>query len=109
MKQPPKEISTQQVELLVLRAVCQGTPQGSVREAASRILADYVWREPVHQAMFKCLTSIRHVKPDYLRSEILACLTRRGFPDVEVEYLFQPRAISKEEVRGLILQLTRPA
>ena len=102
-KTPPE-----QAELLVLRAMCQGTPQGSVRAEAARALSRYAWREPVHQAMFSCLGIIAAVEPDDLRHTLLACLTRKGFPDVDLKTFFEPHAMTLGEARHFIRGLGGP-
>jgi hypothetical protein len=105
MDQPGSETSIAEIEMLVLRAVCQETPQGPAREAAARTLSQYAWREPVHLAIYKCLLSTHRVKPEDLRSELLACLTRKGFPDIELEFLFEPHTLSCQIVEQLMLRL----
>lgn|SRR5512143_192226 len=96
-KTPPE-----QAELLVLRAMCQGTPQGSVRAEAARALSRYAWREPFHQALFSCLGIIAAVEPDDLRHTLLACLTRKGFPDVDLKTFFEPHHVARQEASVLI-------
>lgn len=101
----PDEDSKTKLEFLVLRAVCQGTPQGSVRDVALQILRDYAWREPVHQAIFACLARLPSANPEFIRNELPACLTRKGFPDVELEELFEPHSLTKEDAERLMRQL----
>ena len=101
----PSKVPLDQIELLVLRAMCQETRQGSVRAEAGKLLAHYVWREPVYQAMFNCLASVPSVEPDDLRRGLLVCLTRRGFPDVDLEIFLQPHGLSRQESEQLIQHL----
>lgn len=91
--------------MLVLRAMCQGTSQGSLRAEAAKLLARYDWREPVHHAMFSCLSVIPATQPEDLRRALLACLTRKGFPDVDIETLFEAHGLSKSELEELIARL----
>jgi hypothetical protein len=94
--------TTEEIELLVLRALCQGTPQGSLRAKAAKLLSGYAWREPIHQAMFSCLTPIAALDSNELRSSLYACLTRKGFPDVDLENFFEPQLLSRQEASKLI-------
>jgi hypothetical protein len=98
----PDQDSKAKLEMLVLCAVCQGTPQGPVRDAALRLLKDYRWREPVHEAMFRCLAQLSAAN---FRDELPACLTRKGFPDVDWNALFDPQALTKDEVERLMQEL----
>lgn len=94
--------TTEEIELLVLRALCQGTPQGSVRSEAAGLLSGYPWREPVHEVMFGCLTAIATVQPDDLRRVLFACLTRKGFPDIDLGIFFEPQSLTRKEATRLI-------
>jgi hypothetical protein len=94
-----------EVERRVLGALCQGTPQGSVRATARDILRTYRWREPLHQIVFEVVLSIPTEAPEVIREQLLARLTRKGFPDVNIEDFFKPHGLSKEEAERLIRQL----
>ena len=89
----------------MLRALCQGTPQGSVRATARDILHSYRWREPLHHVIFEVVLSIPTEVPEVIRTQLPARLTRRGFPDVDIEDLFKPHGLSKEEAEHLIRRL----
>jgi len=89
----------------VLQALYQGTPQGSVRKAARRLLSAYSWREPIHEALFQIVMSVACDSPEFLREQLLACLTRRGFPDVLCEWLFESQSLHKEDAEVLMRQL----
>jgi hypothetical protein len=94
--------TTEEIELLVLRALCQGTLQGSLRPEAAKLLSGYAWREPVHQAMFNCLTTLAAHDPDDLRHNLFSCLTRKGFPDIDLEVFFEPHSLTRQEASTLI-------
>ena len=89
----------------MLQALCQGTPQGSVRATARDMLRTYRWREPLHHVIFEVVLSIPTEAPEVIRDQLPARLTRRGFPDVDIEDLFKPHGLSKEEAEHLIRQL----
>ena len=90
----------------MLRAICQESPLGSVREAASRLLKNYRWQEPIHQAIYDCLVQLHAGNPEFLRSELPACLTRTGFPDVDWETFFEPLPLTPQDVAKAVLRLT---
>lgn len=95
-----------EAERRVLQALCQATPQGSVRATARAVLAGYPWREPVHQVIFDVLMALPTEIPDVVRSQLPARLTRRGFPDVDIDAFFQPHAMSKQEAERLLRDLS---
>ena len=101
-----------ELEGLVLRALCRGslqeraTPPASAREEARRRLAGYRWREPLHQAIFAIVVSLPSDDPKVLREQLPARLTRRGFPDFELDDFFRPVDLSYEQVLRLIEEMT---
>ena len=92
-------------ERRVLQALCQGTPQGFVRATAKDILRTYRWREPLHHVIFEVVLSIPTEIPEVIRTQLPARLTRRGFPDVDIEDFFEPHGLAKEEAERLIRHL----
>ena len=92
-------------ERRVLQALCQGTPEGSVRETARAVLADYRWREPLHQIVFEVVLAIPSNVTEGIRSQLLLRLTRRGFPDVDIDCFLKPHGLSKQGAEHLIRDL----
>jgi hypothetical protein len=90
------------VEQRVLRVLCQGTPEGSIRETARMVLRGYRWRELMHQVIFDILLSIPTEMPGVIQSQLPARLTRRGFPDVDIDDFFQPHGMSKKHAEELM-------
>ncbi len=94
-----------QAERRVLQAICQGTPDGPLRESAARILKTYGWREPLHQVIFETLMAVPTDAPDVIRDQLPSRLTRKGFPDVTWEDFFRPCSLTKREAERLMRQL----
>jgi hypothetical protein len=95
------------LELVVLRAFCQGTIVGPARERGHRMLESYTWREPIHQALFEIIVSVPQHKLQSLPDLLPARLTRRGFPDFNFHELFEVSAFPLDRVQAAIQQLTR--
>jgi hypothetical protein len=94
-----------EAERRVLQALCQGTPQGSVRATARSVLGAYRWREPLHRVILDVVLSIPADDTEVIRTQLPARLTRRGFPDVEFEEFFKPHGLSKEAAERLMREL----
>ena len=105
MSNPDDDQSIIQTERRVLQALCQETPEVSLRESAQRLLADYRWREPIHQAIFDCLVNLPCDGPLAMRDQLPARVTRKGFPDVAWEEFFQPASLTKHGAEDLMRQL----
>ncbi len=107
MFSPADEQRIIRTERLVLQALCQGTPEGSVREAGWSILENYRWHDPSHRIVYEVLMSLPTGAPDVIREQLPALLTRRGFPDMAWEELFKPDLLTKENAESLMRELVR--
>jgi hypothetical protein len=103
----PDPDSRVQIERRILCALCQRTLDGSTRDRALQELKSYAWREPVHHAIFKCLTQLPAGNPELLRSELPACLTRKGFPDVDWDGFFTSSFQTQREALQAVLDLVQ--
>ncbi|HEV2491678.1 MAG TPA: hypothetical protein VG204_01245 [Terriglobia bacterium] len=101
----PESADIVEAERRVLRALCQGTLEGSVRASARALLAGYQWHEPLHQVIFDVVLSIPSDIPEVIQSELPAGLTRRGFPDFDFDDLFRPHDLSKDDAERLMSDL----
>jgi len=94
-----------ELERRVLQALCQRWPDESLRETALRRLSSHRWREATHQVIFGCLTRAPQSANAALRDHLAACATRKGFPDIDWEHLFEPVSLSNSAVERLIKEL----
>lgn len=92
-------------EIMALRVICLGTPEGSVKEIGKSLLRDYHWSNALHQAIWNALYSLPSENPETLRQLLPARLTRLGFPDVEWEEFFAPHSLSKDEAIALMRRM----
>ena len=93
------------VERLLLRALCQGMRMGIDRRKVLRYLENYFFHEPIHLVIFETLREIRVEPPELLRQQMLARLTAKGFPDLDLNDLFEEQALAPGEVTLLMEKL----
>jgi hypothetical protein len=93
------------LERRALCVVCQGTPEGPARSAAASTLGNYRWLEPVHRVIFEILLAFGTTPVSLVREHFPARLARRGFPDFDFEFLFEPHSLSKGEAERLMREL----
>jgi hypothetical protein len=102
------------IEREVLRAVCRSiTPRGEgLSEADIRRLESYRFHDYTHQVIFDTLCELRalaasnpRVAREPIQERLAQRLTRKGFPEVELEALFVSSNVTLEEIRGMILRL----
>lgn len=77
-------------EMLILRAMCSGAPDGRVWQDALDILGDYPFQDHLHQIIFDTLREMNTDDPRIIQGLLAARLTRKGFPDVELSGFFAP-------------------
>ena len=92
-------------EQLVLRAICLAPAHAAVRETGFRLLKDYRWHEPVHEAIFQSLSRLSAHDPESIRRLLPSYLTRYGYPDVDFAALMVPHGLSENDARRLMKEL----
>jgi len=92
-------------ELTVLRAMCSGTPEGTVWDKGMLLLGTYPFRDTVHQLIFETLQEINTDLPDIIRKQLPQRLTRKGFPSVPFENFFVPHGLGGAEAVEQMRQL----
>lgn len=97
MSEAPGRADILAAELEVLRAMCTGTPQGTVWDKGMLLLGTYPFQDVVHQLIFDVLQEINTDLPDIIRKALPARLTRKGFPAVEWEKFIAPHSLSASE------------
>jgi hypothetical protein len=99
------EAALPDLERRVLALLCSRNAEPEAREIARRGLANYRWREPVHQGVFDVIMSFPSAGNRALREQLPGRLTRRGFPDFDFESLFESRESESGELERLIGKL----
>ncbi len=97
---------TLELERLVLSLLCQ-PPGDASRTKLEQQIATYAWRNHDHQIIFEVLCEIRSKDPQVIREQLPARLTRKGFPDLDVETLFEPLGLDGRSTRELIRSLIK--
>jgi hypothetical protein len=94
-----------EMELMVLRGVVQLAPGDPQRAAALVLLASYSWRDHDHQIVYEVLRDLRGRYPQPLKEWLAAAVTRKAFPDLDLEPYFVPTALSREQLLLRIREL----
>lgn len=84
-------------ERAVLRAMCTGTPEGTVWDKGMLLLGTYPFRDSLHQLIFTILQEINTDLSEIIRKQLPARLTRKGFPAVNHEDFFAAHGLSAAE------------
>jgi hypothetical protein len=90
--------NTEQLERVLLGALCTAPLTPEDRSDTLRSLADYNWVHPDHRVIYEALRRSRQRRSATLREHIVAEITRLGFPDIEIEPFFNPCTLTKAEI-----------
>lgn len=107
IENPAAASSIIEAEFRVLRALCQEPSGSSLTASAKSLLSGYHWREPIHEEIFRAIVNLPNLDPVALRERLPALLTRRGFPDFDLENVFKPSAETAEDIFGLMKSLAQ--
>lgn len=88
---------TKEIERRVLGALCMGPLSLDDRGEALRSLTNYNWILPDHRVIYEVLRRSQRNSAE-LRENIVAEITRLGFPDIDVEPFFNPCSLTKAEI-----------
>jgi hypothetical protein len=95
-----------QTEWELLRALCSSALSAEDGREMLALLSGYCFSDAVRQAVFDEVKALGPARPDLLRQELPARLTRRGFPDVGYDELFAPSRLTSsqalEKARALL-------
>ena len=91
----------------MLQFLCQNNQnerEGSIL-GQDTLLGDYTWSEPLHRVIFEAIRSSPPGSPQFLQARLPAMLTRRGYPDVDLDPCFQPHGLTQAEVERFMKEL----
>jgi len=94
-----------EIERRVLQTLCQQGLDDSRRETALRLLSNYRWCEPTHGVIFDCVTRAPRGANATLRDYLVRCTTRKWFPDINWEQLFEAASSSNSAAENLMKEL----
>ena len=92
-------------ERSVLQALCQGAGGVTLLGEGARILHGCRFCDPLHQIIFETLCEIGPAAPALVRELLAARLTRKGFPDVDLDPFFEPHGLTAGAAMALMKRL----
>lgn len=95
-----------EMELMVLRGVIQMPPSAPQYGGVLALLASHTWRDHDHQVVFEVLRDLVGRSPQPLRVWLAAVLTRKGFPDVDLNPYFLPADLTIQQLLRCVHDLT---
>jgi membrane protease YdiL (CAAX protease family) len=92
-------------ERLLLAALCQGSLGDAAGKAVRRRLGATRFAAPEHEIIFRALEKVPSGKREGVRESLAGALTRQGFPDLDLDALFDGSGASEKDLPGLFARL----
>lgn len=105
MDQDERQKATAGIELHLLAALCGPTVDRQMRAEILQRLGRHNFVHVDHEMIFRALAKMPQATPEQIRETLSARVTRLGFPDIDVNQLFELAPPSPEEIRTLLQRL----
>jgi len=106
MDQAGRSSSASEIERQLLAALCSPGLDDETRTQLFERLASHKFAAADHETIFRALLKMRGAPPRHIRENLGAGLTRLGFPDIDVEPIFQLEPPSAQQIAALLDGLT---
>lgn len=98
--------SASEIERRLLAALCAPGLDEETRAQLFERLATHTFAAADHETIFRALLKMRGAPVRHIRETLGACLTRLGFPDIDVKPIFQLEPPSAKQIAALLDRLT---
>ena len=91
----------------LLRRLCVGGMAAAERESVLAFLEGHAFHSVIHEQVFHALRELPADRPEVVREQLAARLTRQGFPDVDLQDFLSPAEPASLSTEELLRQLRR--
>lgn len=106
MDETQRFLPVTEIERWLLAALCSPALNHRKRAEILDRLATHKFAEPEHETIFRALVKMPRATSEHIRETLAARLTRLGFPDVDIEPIFDLAPPSPEKIKTLLQQLS---
>ena len=96
-----------EVERQLLAPLCVSDLDRQTRAEILECLRTHPFSEPDHEVIFQALAKMPRASARQIRETLSARLTRLGFPDIDVDPIFELEPPSAKTIKALLRQLGR--
>ena len=107
MDWPTKSSRLEQIEAerKLLTALCQATADAHMHAMILRRLKDHIFVEPDYEIIYRAMAAIPAISSADVRETLARAVTRLGFPDVDIDALFDAAPPTPAEVAAFLDRL----
>jgi DnaB-like helicase N terminal domain len=105
---PPENFPREErieAERKLLAALCQSGVSAEARAEILRLLKLHAFAEPDYQVIFRALAAMPTTGSSDTRQALTQAVTRMGFPDLDLDGLFEEYSPAADEIAGLLDRL----
>lgn len=107
MDQAERHLPAAEIERWLLAVLCAPALDHKARGEILERLAAHTFANPDHEIIFRALVKMPRAASAHIRETLRARLTRLGFPDIDVEPIFELAPPSAKKITMLLRQLSR--
>jgi hypothetical protein len=96
---------TAEIERRLLAALCAATLNREMHTQILERLSTHAFANPDHEIIFQALAKMPPATAEHIRETLGARLTRLGFPDIDVEPIFEFSPPPPDTITTLLRQL----
>ena len=104
-KQTERPQAVTEVERQLLAALCSPALDHPTRADVFARLRAHTFANPDHEVIFRALAKMPRATPEHIRETLSAHLTRLGFPDIDIDAIFDSEGPSAQKIDALLRQL----
>lgn len=105
MDEPQPQLPAIEIERQLLAALCAPALDVQVRAKILDCLSAYKFANPDHDVIFRALANMPRATSEHIRETLSARLTRLGFPDIDVDAIFDTKRPSAQKIDALLRHL----
>jgi hypothetical protein len=105
--QQAEQLPSAEIERRLLSALCAATLGREMRAQILERLSAHTFANRDHEIIFQALAKMPHATAEHIRETLGARLTRLGFPDIDVEPIFEFSPPPSDTITALLQQLDR--
>lgn len=96
-----------EVERQLLAALCSPALDAQMHAKILGCLSTHTFANPDYDVIFQALAQMPRATPEHIRETLGARVTRLGFPDIDVDAIFDGERPSAQKIDALLRQLGR--
>jgi hypothetical protein len=105
--QEAKRLPNAEIERRLLSALCAPALDREMRALILERLRTHTFADHDHEIIFQALAKMPPATAEHIRETLSARLTRLGFPDIDVEPIFEFSPPTPSTITALLQQLDR--